>query len=78
MALTPKAGRFYATVGGTPIGLGDENSPIDLNVPYRTLLRNFSSRKIELKKGRHTVTIHNASAAPEAELGLDFVWVQKR
>ncbi|MEA3226333.1 MAG: DUF2961 domain-containing protein, partial [Planctomycetota bacterium] len=77
-ALTPKAGRFYATVGGKPVGLGDKNNPINLNVPYRTLLRNFSSRKIELKKGRHTLTIHNASEAPGAELGLDFVWVQKR
>ena len=77
-ALTPKAGRFYATVGGESIGLGDEKSPINLNVPYRTLLRNFSSRKMELKQGSDTLTIHNASPAPGAELGLDFVWVQKK
>jgi hypothetical protein len=77
-ALTPKSGRFYATIGGKPIGLGEENNPINLNVPYRTLLRNFSSRKIELKQGTHILVIHNVSAEPDAELGLDFVWVQKR
>jgi hypothetical protein len=77
-ALTPKSGRFYATLGGKSIGLGDERSPINLNVPYRTLLRNFSSGRIELEKGGHTLTIHNASPAPGAELGLDFIWVQKK
>jgi len=77
-ALTPEAGRFYATVGGESIGLGDERSPINLNVPYRTLLRNFSSRKMELKQGRHTLTIHNAGPVGGAELGLDFIWVQKK
>ena len=77
-ALTPKAGRFYANIGCESIGLGDENSPITLNVPYRTLSRNFSSRKMELKQGGHILIIHNAGPAPGAELGLDFVWVQKK
>ena len=77
-ALTPKAGRFYAAIGGESIGLGDERSPINLNVPYRTLLRNFSSRKMELKQGGHILTIHNAGPAPGAELGLDFIWVQEK
>jgi len=77
-ALMPQSGRFYATLGGKFIGLGDEDNPIDLNVPYRTLLRNFSSRKIQLEKGRHTLKIHNASRKSGANLGLDFVWTQTR
>ena len=77
-ALTPQAGQFYATLDDKLVGLGDEEKPIDLNVPYRTLLRNFSSRKTELEKGRHTLKIHNASETPGANLGLDFVWTQKR
>ena len=77
-ALTPQSGRFYATLGGKSIGLGDKDKPIDLNVPYRTLLRNFSSRKIELEKGKHTLKIHNAGRKSGANVGLDFVWTQTR
>lgn len=77
-ALTPDSGRFYATIDGKLVGLGDKDTPIDLNVPYRTLLRNFSSGKIELEKGNHTLTIHNADKKPKGGLGLDFVWTQKR
>lgn len=77
-ALTPGSGRFYAVIDGELVGLGDEDNPIELKVPHRTLLRNFSSRKIELEKGSHTLTIHNAGGEAGASLGLDFVWTQKR
>jgi hypothetical protein len=77
-ALTPQSGRFYATLDDKLIGLGDKENPIDLNVPYRTLLRNFSSQKTELEKGSHTLKIHNAGETPGANIGLDFMWTQKR
>ncbi|MHC4566690.1 MAG: glycoside hydrolase family 172 protein [Planctomycetota bacterium] len=77
-ALTPQAGQFYATLDDKLIDLGDKENPIDLNVPYRTLLRNFSSWEIELEKGSHTLKIHNAGEKPGANLGLDFVWTQKK
>lgn len=77
-ALTPRAGRFYATVDDKLVGLGEQDSPIDLRVPYRTLLRDFASKRTELEKGNHTLTIHNAGEEPDANLGLDFVWVQKK
>lgn len=77
-ALTPQAGRFYATVDDKPVGLGEQDKPIDLRVPYRTLLRDFASKRMELEKGDHTLTIHDASEAAGADLGLDFVWLQKK
>jgi len=77
-ALMPGAGEFYATIDEKPVGLGDKENPIDLNVPYRTLLRNFSSRKINLEKGDHALKIHNVGKASGANLGFDFVWAQSR
>jgi len=76
--LTPQSGQFYATLNERTIGLGATDKPINLKVPFRTLSRNFSSRKIDLDQGSHTLTIHNASQSPEAQLGLDFVWIQER
>jgi len=76
--LGPKSGQCYATLDGKTIGLGDKDEPINLNVPYRILSRNFSSRKMDLDQGVHTLTIHNAGTSSTAELGLDFVWIQQR
>jgi hypothetical protein len=76
--LSPQSGQCYATLNGETIGLGDKDTPINLNVPHRILSRNFSSRKVDLDQGLHTLTIHNASTSPKAELGLDFVWIQKK
>lgn len=76
--LSPKSGQCYATLNGKTIGLGDKDKPINLHVPYRTLSRNFSSRKVDLNQGVHTLTLHNVSESSEAELGFDFVWIQKR
>ncbi len=78
-ALTSKSGRFSASVDGKPILGGDE--PIDLFVPYRTLLRTFSSPRLELEKGDHQITLRyegGPTDADEPEIGLDFLWVQKQ
>jgi len=76
--LSPQSGQCYAALNGETIGLGDKDTPINLNVPHRILSRNFSSRKVDLDQGLHTLTIHNTSTSPKAELGFDFVWIQKR
>jgi hypothetical protein len=77
-ALTPDSEVFYATIDGKLVGLGDEKNPINLNVPYRIMLRNFSSRRINLEKGKHTLTIHSKNSKSGENLGIDFVWIQKK
>lgn len=79
VALTPKSGRFSASLDAKPILGADE--PVDLFVPYRTLLRTFSSPTLELSQGEHRVTLRyegGPEGVREPEIGLDFLWVQKQ
>jgi hypothetical protein len=78
-ALTAKSGKFSASLDGKPILGADE--PVDLFVPYRTLLRTFSSPTLDLSQGEHQITLRyegGPEGVPEPEIGLDFLWVQKR
>ena len=78
-ALTPKSGKFTASLDGKPLAFG--NGPVDLFVPYRTLLRTFSSPTLQLAEGAHQVTLRyegSTSDVKTPEIGLDFLWVQKR
>jgi D-arabinan exo alpha-(1,3)/(1,5)-arabinofuranosidase (non-reducing end) len=78
-ALTSKSGKFSASLGDKPILGRDE--PVDLFVPYRTLLRTFSSPRLELEKGDQQITLRyegGPTDADEPEIGLDFLWVQKQ
>ncbi|NLS91218.1 MAG: DUF2961 domain-containing protein [Planctomycetaceae bacterium] len=79
VALTPKSGRFSASLDGKPILGADE--PVDLFVPYRTLLRTFSSPPLELGEGKQRITLRyegGPEGVPETEIGLDFLWVQRQ
>ncbi len=78
-SLTPKSGRFSASLDGKPLRLAD--GPVDLHVPYRTLLRTFGSPRLELDQGDHQVTLRyegGPAGVDQPEIGLDFLWVQKR
>ena len=78
-ALTSKSGKFSASFDGKPILGGDD--PVDLFVPYRTLLRTFSSPTLELSQGEHQIKLRyegGPDGVSEPEIGLDFLWVQKR
>lgn len=76
-AMTPGSGKFSAHLGDQKILGGDE--PVDLAVPYRTLLRTFSSPRIELEPGSHEVTLrYEGGPTDQAEIGLDFLWVQRQ
>lgn len=78
-ALTPKSGKFTVSLDGKPLAFGD--GPVDLFVPYRTLLRTFSSPTLQLAEGAHQVTLRyegSTSDVKTPEIGLDFLWVQRR
>jgi hypothetical protein len=80
-ALTPNSGKFSVSLNDKPIPFSGGASEVDLYVPYRTLLRNFSLESIALSKDTVLkITIHNAgseSSSWEPETGFDFIWLQK-
>ncbi len=65
---------------GEPAELADGAETLDLYLPHRTVLRNFTLRPRELSVGTHTLEFVY-DGAPEAvqrpEVGIDFVWIQE-
>jgi hypothetical protein len=79
-ALTPKSGRISVALNDQFTSLTSNEKIINLNRPYRTLLRNFTLPAKELEPGRHTLVL-KFEGAPEGvnrpEIGIDFIWIQK-
>jgi hypothetical protein len=80
VALTPKAGRISVGLNDQFMPLTNNEKMIDLNRPYRTLLRNFTLPTTELMPGRHMLVLKFEGAPADLErpeIGIDFIWVQK-
>jgi hypothetical protein len=78
-ALTPRSGKFAVLLDGRPLRTDDDEEVIDLFRPYRTLLRNFALKTVELAEGKHTLTLESRGTADRSgleDIGIDFVWVQ--
>jgi hypothetical protein len=79
-ALTPLSGKFSLLLDKQTLPLDNDTAVVDLNKPYRTLLRDFSFKARELKEGEHTLTIEfkgTTGLIERPEIGIDFFWVQK-
>jgi len=77
--LSPGSGRIAFRLDNEPAMLANKSEVLDLSRDFRTLSRNFTLVPVELKKGRHTLTLEYRGAndtitAPE--IGFDFFWVQ--
>ena len=78
-ALTPRSGTFSVLLNGQPLLTSDDSEIVDLYRPFRTLLRNFAFKTLELTEGTHTLTLEYRGATERAgfpEIGIDFIWVQ--
>jgi len=78
-ALTPRSGILSVYLDGQPLLTSDDSATIDLYRPFRTLLRNFSFKPVELTEGQHTLALEYKSAPQRAglpEIGIDFIWIQ--
>ena len=73
-AVRPGSGAFSAQVNGHDAGL----DRVDLQNPYRTMLRCFSTKGLKLEKGPNTITLTLEGGEEGAEIGLDFIWLQQR
>jgi hypothetical protein len=81
MAMTPQSGAVSFLLDGKPLPLGNRSESADLYRPYRTLLRRVALMPGELTAGDHTLTIElrdKSDGVSNAEIGIDFIWVQKR
>ena len=79
-ALTPRSGRFATRLDEEAPPLRSRQESVDLHRPFRTLLRNFALQDRELAQGRHTLILEYLGAPPgveQAEIGIDFIWIQK-
>lgn len=79
-AHTPKSGRVSVMFDGKRIGFGGD-AGMDYHAAHRTLSRDSVSDLIELKKGDYDLVL-SYDGGPEGldkpEIGVDFLWVQKR
>ncbi|MBN1271437.1 MAG: DUF2961 domain-containing protein [Candidatus Aminicenantes bacterium] len=78
-ALTPRSGIISVFLDGKPLKLSDDSETINLNRPYRTLLRNFAFQEVKMDEGEHTLTLEykdNTESFGYREIGLDFIWIQ--
>ncbi|MBN2133390.1 MAG: hypothetical protein JW741_28080, partial [Sedimentisphaerales bacterium] len=81
MAMTPQSGTVAFRLDGEPLPLANRVETVDLYRPYRTLLRNVPLMTQELKAGDHTLTVEwrdTSNRAGKPEVGIDFIWVQRR
>ncbi|MBC8358148.1 MAG: DUF2961 domain-containing protein [Candidatus Aminicenantes bacterium] len=79
-ALTPYSGKISILVDNKPTTLANKKEIINLYRPFRTLLRNFTLPPMELKPGKHTLTLKFEGAEPgikKPAIGIDFIWIQK-
>jgi hypothetical protein len=74
----PESAKIVAALDGKPLALGGDT--IELKTDYRLLQRNYSSRLLNLEAGQHRLVFRLAhprqSATPQ--IGIDFVWLQKK
>ncbi len=80
-AMTKQSGKVAFELDGKPLPLEGDAESIDLFYPDGILLRSFSLTTMNLDAGDHTLTIvwkQAPSTVAEPQVGIDFIWVQKR
>lgn len=77
-ALRGSSGPISVQVNGQPAGFGGKTGIIDLKVPHRVLSRDFHSADREFEAGKQKLTLRYEGTETPADIGIDFVWPQKR
>jgi hypothetical protein len=78
-ALTPRSGKISVLLDGEPLWTSQESDTVDLYRPFRTLLRNFRFKNLEMSGGEHVLTLVYKGATENVvnpEIGIDFIWIQ--
>ncbi|HPO14312.1 MAG TPA: DUF2961 domain-containing protein [Candidatus Hydrogenedentes bacterium] len=76
-ALDTQSGTISATVNNQPVTFRGDRTAVDLNDPYRVMLRCIELAPAKLPKGDSTLMLR--FEGPEGKsIGLDFLWLQKK
>ena len=73
----PHAGIFSAKINNVPLKFNGDRHEVNLEVPFRTLSRNFSAQPVKLSKGSHELLIENVNDNVQP-IGIDFLWIQPK
>lgn len=79
-ALTLHSGKICAWLEDRQAGAAEKPLEINLFDPFRTLLRTYSLKPVDLTPGEHVLVLeYKGTDGPSArpEIGVDFIWVQK-
>jgi hypothetical protein len=76
MAKMPEGGKISVSVNGKPVKIGGREE-ISLYEDYHTILDNFTTDQIKLKRGRNEVVFESRDNAPGKKIGIDFIWVRE-
>ena len=75
MAKMPEGGTISLSVNGKPARIGGREE-ISLYEDYHTILDNFTTEQIQLKKGRNEVVFESRDEEPGKKIGIDFIWLR--
>ena len=81
LAMTSQSGKIAFRIDGQPVTLEDRAEDVELYCPHRTLLRSIALMPVELQTGNHTLTLELKDApdgVTNPEVGIDFIWVQRK
>jgi len=76
MAKMPEGGKISISVNGKPVKTGGREE-ISLYEDYHTILDNFTTDQIKLKRGRNEVVFESRDDAPGKKIGIDFIWLRE-
>ncbi len=75
MAKMPEGGTISLSVNGKPARIGGREET-SLHEDYHTILDNFTTEQIQLKKGRNEIIFESRDKEPGKKIGIDFIWLR--
>jgi hypothetical protein len=76
MAKMPEGGTVSLYLNGQPVRLRGRES-VSLYEVYQTVLDNFTSEAVQLKKGKNEIVFENVHDEPGKKIGIDFIWLRQ-
>lgn len=75
MAKMAEGGEVSVSVNGTQVKIGGKEI-LSLKQDFHTVLDNYFTDTVQLKKGRNEITLNYESENPGKKIGIDFVWIR--
>jgi hypothetical protein len=76
LARMPDGGLITATINGKKVKIGGKNI-VSLYEENQTVLDNYFTEPLRLKKGKNEIVIENCENEPDKKVGIDFLWIKE-